>query len=444
MLVPYPYQEVAIAKAVENNFLCADKCGLGKTLIGIETALHVQAQHKHPVLVICTLSASLQWVYSIQEQIPDAYIKRLHTLGNFDEHVSNNGNNPSHTTDWFIIHFAALRKITKEHALARTYFSTIIVDEAHRIKNRRSQQTKGVKKLVSYRKVALTATEMESSPADMWSILNWLYPIQFKGFWGWRAKYVEVEKHPYFGWEKEVGAKNPEAMAKELDGIYIKRYKEDVREDMPPLTESRVPIEISARLLSAYTQIERGGDILVEVEDTELLVKNTLAEIMLLRQLTSNGLSEKLKGPIPSDKIKWVQDYVEDNPDEKIIIFSVFRATAITLAQLLQAPLVIGKQAPPDLQRTRPSLIVGTIKAMGESHDLPWIDTAIFVDCEWSSILTEQSRDRIHRINITSPKHAIYLYHPGTVDELVFDALDNKWATIEIVQEYIQRYVGKE
>jgi hypothetical protein len=142
--------------------------------------------------------------------------------------------------------------------------------------------------------------------------------------------------------------------------------------------------------------------------------------------------------------MRWVIEYVEDNPDEKIMIYSVFRATAKALAITLNAPLVIGNQATPDLQRTRPPLIVGTIAALGESHDLPWIDTAIFVDCEWSTTMMEQARDRMHRINITSPKHAIYLYHEDTVDELVFEALDNKWETIETVQRYIQHYAGKE
>lgn len=442
MLVPYPYQEVAIARAVERNFLCADKCGLGKTLVGIETAKRVQETHHHPVLVICTLSAVLQWMYAIKEQSETAYIKPLRALANFE--IAMEGEHASHTLDWYIIHYAALRNMDSDHPLARTYFSTIIADEAHRIKNRRAQQTKGVKQLVSYRKLALTATEMERSPADMWSILNWLYPEKFRGYWGFRSKFVEVEKHPYFGWEKDVGVKNPDKLAELLHPIYIKRYKEDVREDMPPLTESRVPVDMFPRLLGAYTDIKTGGDILRYVGETELLVKNTLSEIMLLRQLTSNGASEKLPEPLPSAKMQWVLDYLSDNPDEKIAVFSVFRATAIQLADKLNAPLVIGGEETPDLQSTRPSIVVGTIRALGESHDLPWIDTAIFVDSDWSSIAMEQARDRIHRINITSPKHVIYLYHPDTVDELVFEALDNKWTNIEIVQRYIQQYVGKE
>lgn len=443
MLVPYPYQELAIAKAVERNFLCADKCGLGKTLIGIETALRVQREHQHPVLVVCKLASSLQWMYSIQEQEPAAYIKRLHTLRDFEVEAADS-ENLSHTTGWYIIHWEALRKLKTKDILARTYFSTMIADEAHRMKNRRAQQTRGIKRLVGFRKLALTATDIEKSPGDMWSILNWMYPSYFTGYWGFRAKYVEIEKHPYMGWEKEIGGKNLDKLAKELADIYIKRYKEEVREDMPPLTESRVPIPISTRLLSAYDKIRKGGDILIEVEDTELLIKNTLGEIMALRQLTSNGLAEKLKGPIPTNKMRWVIEYVEDNPDEKIMIYSVFRATAQKLAKELNAPLVIGNQPTPDLQRTRPGLIVGTIAALGESHDLPWIDTAIFVDCEWSTTMMEQARDRMHRINITSPKHAIYLYHEDTVDELVFEALDNKWETIETVQRYIQHYAGKE
>ena len=110
------------------------------------------------------------------------------------------------------------------------------------------------------------------------------------------------------------------------------------------------------------------------------------------------------------------------------------------IAQKLKAPLVIGAQEVPDIQKLRPKTLVGTIGALGESHDLPWMDVAIFVDVDWSSTAMQQAKDRIHRINITSPKLALYLYHPGTVDDLIFEALDKKWSDIELVQNYLRRF----
>ncbi len=434
MLEPYPYQKVAIELGIQRNMLCADKCGLGKTLVGIEIVRNIQQERPGPALIVCTKGAKLQWAYAIADQMP-AYIKVLDTHRNFTDEmrkasVGANGN------IWYIIHFAALRKVLKKDPIARTYFSVIVVDEAHRIKNRRAQQTKGVKQLLSFRKIALTATEMEKAPDDMWSILNWLYPALFSGYYGFRARYTVIEKHPYFGYEKVVGSKNVEELAKKLEGLYVKRTKEEVRKDLPSLTEQRVPLELNSKVRRSDTKIKTAGDILVEVEGEELLIANTLARIMKRRQLTSNGM-----GLYPTtDKIEWVKNYVEDNPDTNILIFSVFRATAQHLAEELSAPLVIGNAKRPDVARLRPNLLVGTIKAMGESYDLPWMDVAIFVDCEWSTTLMEQARDRIHRINITSPKLALYLYHPDTVDDLVFEALDNKWDTLTVVSEYLRRY----
>jgi SNF2 family DNA or RNA helicase len=417
---------------IKSHLLCADACGLGKTLIGIETAHHIQEYHPHPIIVVCKKSAKLQWEYAIREQVSNANIKRLDTTKNFDEVIEEG--NPSHSLDWYIIHFAALRKLTKKDMLARTYFSTIIVDEAHRIKNKRAQQTVGVKKLLGYRRIALTATEMESSPADMWSLLNFLRPGKYGGYHGWCAKYVEYEIHPYFKWKKVIGPKNLKKMAKELTGTYLKRTKEEVRPDLPPLREQRVPIEPNPALQSAYTQIETAGDIIVDVDDMELIIPNVLAKIMTLRQMTSNGYNT-----YTSDKMDYALSYVADNPDANVVIFSYFRETAKAIAKKLKAPLVIGAQEAPDIQKLKPNLLVGTIGALGESHDLPWMDVAIFVDVDWSSTAMQQAKDRIHRINITSPKLVLYLYHPDTVDDLIFEALDKKWSDIELVQSYLRR-----
>ncbi len=431
MLKPFPYQRVAISMGVKNNLLCADACGLGKTLIGIETARTIQEAHKHPILVVCKKGAKLQWEYAIEEQVSNVSIKRLDAVKNFDHDERRLAHN---STTWYIIHFAALRKLTTKHPLASIYFSTIIVDEAHRIKNRKAQQTVGTKKLVSYRKLALTATEMESSPADMWSLLNFLKPSKYSGYHGFCARYVKYEIHPYFKWKKAIGPKNLDKLARELDGTYIKRSKEEVRPDLPPLREQRVPLEPNLALQRAYRRIETAGDIVVELEeDWELIVPNVLAKIMALRQLTSNGLDR-----YPSDKMDYVINYVEDNPDASIVIFSVFRKTAQYLAKKLGTLLVIGGEEAPDIQKLRPKTLVGTIGALGESHDLPWMDVAIFVDVDWSSTAMQQARDRIHRITITTPKLALYLYHPGTVDNLIFDALDKKWSDIRIVQEYLK------
>ncbi len=431
MLRPYPFQDTAIDMGVKGHLLCADACGLGKTLVGIEVAHHIQEYHPHPIIVVCKKSTKLQWEYAIQEQVPNANIKRLDTIDDFKHPYDN----PSHSLDWWIIHFAALRKLTKKHPLARTYFSTVIVDEAHRIKNKRAQQTMGVKKLLGYRRLALTATEMESSPADMWSLLNFLRPDKYSAYHGWCAKYVEYEIHPYFKWKKVIGPKNLERMARELMGIYVKRTKKEVRPDLPPLREQKVPIEPNIPLQSAYKQIETAGDIIVDVDDMELIIPNVLAKIMALRQITSNGL-----GTYTSDKMDYALSYVTDNPDANIVIFSYFRNTAKEIAQKLKAPLVIGAQEAPDIQKLKPNLLVGTIGALGESHDLPWMDVAIFIDIDWSSIAMTQAKDRIHRINITSPKLVLYLYHPGTVDDLIFEALDKKWNDIELVQSYLRRF----
>jgi SNF2 family DNA or RNA helicase len=77
--------------------------------------------------------------------------------------------------------------------------------------------------------------------------------------------------------------------------------------------------------------------------------------------------------------------------------------------------------------------LIGTIAAMGEGLNLQRASTAIFVDQEWSTIKMTQAYDRIHRLDITEPK-VIYLLHcANTVDNLILEALTNKWSQTELV-----------
>jgi SNF2 family DNA or RNA helicase len=69
--------------------------------------------------------------------------------------------------------------------------------------------------------------------------------------------------------------------------------------------------------------------------------------------------------------------------------------------------------------------------------DLPHVDTAIFIDIEWSSILMQQALDRIHRINIENVKHTYYLRCKGTNDTLLHEALNSKWSTKELAERFL-------
>src|SRR5690606_18354914 len=62
-------------------------------------------------------------------------------------------------------------------------FKTVICDEAHMIKEPRSQQTRAVWAVGHdpsvKQRIALTGTPVANNPADIWSIMHFLQPDEF-------------------------------------------------------------------------------------------------------------------------------------------------------------------------------------------------------------------------------------------------------------------------
>lgn len=444
-LTPRPYQHEAISRATRTSYLLADECGLGKTLTAIEAIKALTAEHRKPALVVIPKSLKAQWVKALVRQgVEESRIVLLDAKGFSDEVAA---------TSVILGHYEAVTK----HAVAlkRYTFSLIVADEAHKIKNRKAKRTEAIKSLTSLRRLALTGTPFDRNPADVWSILNWLDPRFFTSYWRFfdaHVAYKEVpirpKRLPNGTWvssvKTPVGIADAERFARVLRQYSLRRLKTDVRADLPEKITQYVDVAMGADQARCYKKLSEADDIIAELDQgVEVALPIVLTRILRLIQATTDP--ELLGVKASSAKLEWVTDWLEGNADQPVIIFTRFRETALKLAEQVKAnedisaePVVIvGGTKRPEITGSE-KLIIGTIAAMGEGLDLPHIHTAIFIDCEWSSILMTQAIDRIHRINIEATKHIIYLKVPNTVDEMLLDAVEGKWSTMQLVQSFLR------
>lgn len=431
MKIPRDYQSAAIQRAQRKNLLLADECGLGKTLVGVEASKGADR-----TLIICPLRLRGQWVEEIIDQEPGARIIILEY-----------GIPPQiygHPEGWFITSYEAARDGAAD--LADYLWDWIIVDEAHRIKNRKAKQTVAIKNIPAIHKLALTGTPMERTPGDLWSLLNWLHPDVYTSYWTFYNKYVDriFVGPPGKKWPIERGLKNVQRLAKLLDPVMLRRTKEEVAAELPPKIFQRVAIKMNEKQRQLYDTFEKSDDIIVTTEEgSEHIVRNTLSLIVKLQQITSNPAT--LSPGIESSKIDWFMDWLDDNPDTPTTVFTKFRSTATMLHETLgsdRADLVTGgvQELPQGFLKGTKDLLVGTIAAMGEGLNLQRAEVAVFIDQEWSTTKMTQAYDRIHRMNITGPKLIYLLTAEDTVDELVVKALDRKWTQQELVYEAHKRW----
>jgi SNF2 family DNA or RNA helicase len=434
MKIPKQYQETAIELAVKHNTLEADKVGLGKTLVAIEAAKRLRVHGRlWRALVICPKRIRDQWVAEIGEQDPGYPITVLQPglpLG-FQIHPN------KRPSGWIIIHYDLVPRMVSD--LADYVWDVVVADEAHRLSNRRNKWTAAIKQVIGARKIAMTGTPMEKSAADIWSICNWLYPSKFTSYWLFKDKFVRTIMLPS-GFEKIVGNQNQKALAELLGPFMIRRTREQVDPEFPPMVTQEVPIAMDSDQAVAYKKFEEADDIVVNLDEYNLepmVIKNVLERMVRLQQLSS--LPQLLGITTSAAKIEWVRDWLKDNPDEPVVVFSRFRGVVEHLSKMLTEPhdIVMGgvQGLPERFMAGQVRITLGTIDAMGEGMNLQRARFAIFVDSHWSSRIMEQALGRIHRGEITESRHAYLLYCKGTVDKLVLDAVTRKWDENELVHQ---------
>jgi hypothetical protein len=348
-----------------------------------------------------------------------------------------------------------------------------ITGNCHRVKNRKAQQTRGLKALKPVYKTGLSGTPADNAPDDLWSILNWLYPKKYSAYWRHVHEYceeTEVEGKEGATFKKVVGPNRETVphMLAEMSPWYIRRLKEDVLTDLPPKYYSDVWVDLSAEQRKLYNQMRKDMIAWIgEHEDTPLTAGIVVAQLVRLQQfaLATPLIDYKyvvtkrareyalLKGgePVPekrmvvkliepSSKLDALEEIVDDNPTEQLIVFSQSKHMVNLVAQRMARKGVstglytgdIRDRATRDatvaaFQRGDLHVFAGTIAAGAETITLTASSTVVFLDRHWSPTKNKQAEDRAHRIGQSSAVQVIDIMARDTVDLGRRQQVATKW-----------------
>jgi len=290
-------------------------------------------------------------------------------------------------------------------------WDAIVFDEAHRLKNRDAQQTKGAVQLLDAssrpRVHMMSGTMFLNYPNELWSMLNMLYPDEYSDYEDFVYEYCVTI--PSFWGPRIVGAKkkNLPELRQRLDKIMIRREKQDVLKDLPPKTYREIPLAMSPKQLKVYKDLET--DLWAYLETGEsITAPNGLALTMKLRQVS---LDPKLLGAdIPSPKTTALKELIDDivSSGKKVAIFSWFASYLDMLSSELKDvkwELISGKAGSEEERRASrlrfqegdSEVMLGSISTM-IGIDLTSADICIFTDRFWVPNTNVQAEDRLHRL----------------------------------------------
>ena len=202
-------------------------------------------------------------------------------------------------------------------------FHYIILDESQVIKNPASMLYKTVTRLKSEFKLVLTGTPVENSLTDLWTQLNFVNPGLLGDLSFFRREFAKpIEK--LGDDEKEV------KLRKIIQPFILRRTKEMVARDLPPVTEQTVFCDMTEEQFKIYDEEKSSvrNSILKNIESKGLEKSAivVLQGLMKLRQISNHPVMAYDDYASGSGKFETVLQDMESVISEghKILVFSSF------------------------------------------------------------------------------------------------------------------------
>jgi SWI/SNF-related matrix-associated actin-dependent regulator 1 of chromatin subfamily A len=434
-LFTYQKQGIEFLEQTKGNALIGDDMGLGKTIQAIGwLELHPELR---PAIIVVPSSLKLNWEREIQKWSNSNQKIQI---------LSGTKNKEQLYGDVIIVNYDILRNTYKtiggkKKEVPNTGWvdyiiqynpKVLILDEAHKIKNNQTAQTKSVKKLRKYVKhiIGLTGTPIENRPIELYNMLSLINKSLVGSRWNYGKRYCDASYNG-FGWDFS-GSSNVEELHEKLMGVMIRRKKVDVLTDLPPKVRSVIPLPISTTHRNKYTRAEkdfiawvkqtRGDKAAVKAKNAEHLVK-----INYLKQLAMEGKIQ--------ETISWINDFLETG--NKLVVFAVHKQTIQLIMNAFKnvAIKIDGSTSANKRQEAvdrfqnedQIKLFVGNIQAAGVGITLTAANALAFVELGWTPMEHDQAEDRIYRIGQKSDSVNIYyLLAENTIEEQIAKLIDEK------------------
>lgn len=327
-----------------------------------------------------------------------------------------------------------------------------IADEAHHFKCHTTATARAMYKLADHcmYRLALTGTPATNKPVDIFGILHWLYPDEYRSYWEF-VYYNFQTSRQYTGFNKshiEIGDWQPTrqaAMAEQLNVFSTQRKRSEVMPWLPPKDYLRV------RLPATPLQNKYLSELKEYFETEDLITQSILDRMIRERQICVSPQIVDLKGSSP--KMEWVLDYLHDYPEKRVLIFSKFKKGIHLLHDMLSEKRISGQVITGEVSSKDRASIVNAfqqgdyrylilqIDACKEGLTLDTADVEIFLDAYPPAADVQQAEDRF--VATTEDKknkshQIIQLMLEGTYDEECYNLVERRASSIDCINSYIE------
>lgn len=423
--------------------ILADEVGLGKTIeAGLVLKEYIVRGLVRRALILVPASLVLQWVRELNQKFGISAIaqKKEHTW-QYDVVVA--------SID------TAKRDPHRDILLGQDY-DILIIDEAHKLKNKKTTNYQFVNQLRKKYCLLLTATPVQNNMDELYNLITLLKPGQLGGQSDFAANFVVDKRIP----------KNEDQLQQALSTVMIRNRRGDGGIQFTKRIVRNIELSLSPEEQALYDAVtsfvrerydESGGDLssmlsLVTLQREVCSSRDAvfLTLVNMFKKTSEDSpvrakiwqLVEVIKGIQANTKAEKTMALIREMND-KVIIFTEYRATQEYLLQYLRAQEIVAvpyrggmnrgkKDWMMDLFRGRAQVLIAT-EAGGEGINLQFCHNIINFDLPWNPMRVEQRIGRVHRLGQTNDVKIYNLCTLGTIEEHIVGLLHEKINLFELV-----------
>jgi SNF2 family DNA or RNA helicase len=459
---PHAHQRKALAFCLARpQFGIFAEPGTGKTKITLDLVAYLKrvaekaGQVFEPSLVFCPASLLENWKKEAEKHQPGLRVFPLIKGNSPEKEAQVHALRQTNAADIIVVNYETVWRI--DGVFKAYYWSALVLDEAHRIKNRTSKQAKATVKIGAWarRRYLLTGTPMPNSPLELFNQIKFLDPLILgTSYYGFRDRYAVMGG--YQGYQV-VGWKNLDELANRISKISYSVKKKDCL-DLPDKVYKEYRLPMSEMQGKTYRQMAE--TLVAEVDGKTITVDVILAKLTKLRQITAGFLyadDASLRFKVNPKLIKLLEILEDIITDHKVVIWTVFDEEVKMIEEMLKAwnadrrahgqsfvetatldgsvpikdraGIVENFQSSGDVR-----VFIANQKAGGEGITLTAADYCVFFSNEYSTGVRGQAEDRLHRIGQKANVVYIDLLMKGSIDVAIKSALARKRKLAEIVE----------
>lgn len=232
------------------NGILADEMGLGKTIMTIALLAHLACEKGiwGPHLIVVPTSVMLNWETEFLRWCPA--FKILTYYGSAKERkLKRQG---WMKLNYFHVCITTYRLVIQDSKVfKRKKWKYLILDEAHLIKNWKSQRWQTLLNFNSKRRILLTGTPLQNDLMELWSLMHFLMPHIFQS----HQEFKDWFSNPISGMvegQEKVNKEVVDRLHNVLRPFILRRLKRDVEKQLPSKYEHVIYCRLSKRQRNLY------------------------------------------------------------------------------------------------------------------------------------------------------------------------------------------------